>query len=163
MTVPGKTFPKKDKRIPSTLDKYRRTLHMKKSMTALVIVVLLLSITLFSCSNRTPEAAVAYVDYADGSEETDTLIIKNGKVTLPRSPQRDGYDFDGWLVNGTLYKYPSSASVQNGTTITAKWTKLCTVTVKYHIDGVADSSETVRSGESYTLPPDFRTSGGLNA
>ena len=125
---------------------------MKKSMTALVIVVLLLSITLFSCSNRTPEAAVAYVDYADGSEETDTLIIKNGKVTLPRSPQRDGYDFDGWLVNGTLYKYPSSASVQNGTTITAKWTKLCTVTVKYHIDGVADSSETVRSGESYTLP-----------
>ena len=125
---------------------------MKKTLTLLVIAVLLFAITLTSCSNNTPEVAVAYIDYADGSESTDTLIIKNGKVTLPRSPQRDGYDFDGWIVDGTVYKYPLSVSVQNGTKITAKWTKLCTVTVKYYIDGVADSREKVRSGEDYTLP-----------
>ena len=73
-------------------------------------------------------------------------------MTLPRSPQRDGYEFDGWLVNGTIYKYPASVTVASGTTITAKWTKLFTVTVKYGIDGIADGRETVRSGEKYTLP-----------
>ena len=125
---------------------------MKKSFALLVTAVLLLAVILSSCSNNTPEVAVAYVDYADGSESTETLIIKDGKVTLPRSPQRDGYEFDGWLVNGTIYKYPASVTVASGTTITAKWTKLFTVTVKYGIDGIADGRETVRSGEKYTLP-----------
>ena len=63
---------------------------MKKSFALLVTAVLLLAVILSSCSNNTPEVAVAYVDYADGSESTETLIIKDGKVTLPRSPQRDG-------------------------------------------------------------------------
>ena len=125
---------------------------MKKSLALLVIAFLILAITVSSCSINTAEVEVAYLDYADGSESKDTLIIKNGKVALPRSPQRDSYEFDGWLVDGTLYKYPSSVAVSDGTTIRAKWTKLCTVTVKYGIDGIADNRETVRSGEEYTLP-----------
>lgn len=33
-----------------------------------------------------------------------TLIVNNGtEITLPAAPSRDGYTFDGWIVNGERY------------------------------------------------------------
>ena len=85
------------------------------------------------------------------SEHTDheKVTIEKGSTLddLP-NPTVEGYDFDGWFNEGDE-KFDSSYTVDANITLTAKWTKLWTVT--YMSDGVEIDSEIVRDGESIIL------------
>ena len=85
------------------------------------------------------------------SEHTDheKVTIEKGSTLddLP-NPTVEGYDFDGWFNEGDE-KFDSSYTVDANITLTAKWTKLWTVT--YMSDGVEIYSERVRDGESIVL------------
>ena len=85
------------------------------------------------------------------SEHTDheKVTIEKGSTLddLP-NPTVEGYDFDGWFNEGDE-KFDSSYTVDANITLTAKWTKLWTVT--YMSDGVKIDSEIVRDGESIIL------------
>lgn len=85
------------------------------------------------------------------SEHTDheKVTIEKGSTLddLP-NPTVEGYDFDGWFNEGDE-KFDSSYTVDANITLTAKWTKLWTVT--YMSDGVKIDSEIVRDGESIVL------------
>lgn len=85
------------------------------------------------------------------SEHTDhekVTIEKGSTLDLPTTPTVEGYDFDGWFNEGDE-KVDSPYTVDANITLTAKWTKLWTVT--YISDGVEIDSEIVRDGESIVL------------
>ena len=85
------------------------------------------------------------------SEHTDhekVTIEKGSTLDLPTTPTVEGYDFDGWFNEGDE-KVDSPYTVDANITLTAKWTKLWTVT--YMSDGVEIDSEIVRDGESIVL------------
>ena len=84
------------------------------------------------------------------SEHTDhekVTIEKGSTLDLP-NPTDEGYDFDGWFKEGDE-KVDSPHTVDANITLTAKWTKLWTVT--YMSDGEKINSEIVRDGESIVL------------
>ena len=61
---------------------------------------------------------------------TTHVILKKGETefTLPVKPTRDGYDFDGWDVDGTVKNPGDKVTYTEGMTISAVWTKLYYVT-----------------------------------
>lgn len=88
---------------------------------------------------------VTYV--SEHTEHEEVTIEKGSTLDLP-NPTVEGYDFDGWFNEGDE-KFDSSYTVDANITLTAKWTKLWTVT--YMSDGVEIDSEIVRDGESIVL------------
>ena len=80
--------------------------------------------------------------------EHEAVTIKKGSTLDLPNPTVEGYDFDGWFNEGDE-KFDSSYTVDANITLTAKWTKLWTVT--YMSDGVEIDSEIVRDGESIVL------------
>ena len=70
------------------------------------------------------------VDNGDGSSQT--LVVKEGNttVTLPDKPaEREGYAFDGWLVDGVLKDASAVVDFSVDMKIEAKWTVLHTISV----------------------------------
>lgn len=84
---------------------------------------------------------------SEHTEHEEVTIEKGSTLDLP-NPTVEGYDFDGWFNEGDE-KFDSSYTVDANITLTAKWTKLWTVT--YMSDGVEIGSEIVRDGESIVL------------
>lgn len=60
-------------------------------------------------------------DTAGGSTVASTMVEKNGTVSKPSDPTREGYKFVGWQLNGKDYNF--SSSVTKDITLTAKWEK----------------------------------------
>ena len=67
----------------------------------------------------------------NGDDTTQPLVVRDGEttVTLPAAPaERDGYVFDGWLVNGTLREASAVVDFSTDMTVEAKWTAIYTIT-----------------------------------
>ncbi len=61
------------------------------------------------------------IKYGNGSEDL-TLTVNNGtEITLPAAPSRDGYTFDGWIVNGERYAAKAKVTINADTIIYADW------------------------------------------
>ena len=79
------------------------------------------------------------VDNGDGSSQT--LVVKEGNttVTLPDKPaEREGYAFDGWLVDGALKDASAVVDFSVDMKIEAKWTVLHTISVDNGNDTTQD-------------------------
>ena len=88
------------------------------------------------------------VTFVSEHTEHEAVTIKKGSTLDLPNPTVEGYDFDGWFNEGDE-KVDSPYTVDANITLTAKWTKLWTVT--YMSDGVEIDSEIVRDGESIVL------------
>ena len=62
-------------------------------------------------------------DPADGSKPTQTTV-KTGTLAAPpqQNPQRDGFRFDGWTLDGQPYDFQTP--ILQDTTLKAQWTKI---------------------------------------
>lgn len=81
----------------------------------------------------------------DGDIYDSQSVVKNGYASLPESPTKDGYAFDGWSLNNvTVIDNISSTPVTQNTTYYAVFTKLYKVTFMY--EDTEYSSQQVRSG-----------------
>jgi len=60
-------------------------------------------------------------DSNGGSSVSSQTIVEGGKATQPSNPTRNGYNFAGWLLNGSTYNFDSS--VTSNITLVAKWTQ----------------------------------------
>ena len=87
-----------------------------------------------------------------GSSVSNTVVTDtnsgSSSVTLASAPTKSGYNFTGWLVNGTLYKAGASVSVaaNKSVTATAQWTAITyTHTIKYDSNGGSTVSNTVKT------------------
>ncbi|MCR5454998.1 MAG: InlB B-repeat-containing protein, partial [Bacteroidales bacterium] len=81
----------------------------------------------------TPTYTVTF-DTDGGTTINAQIVDKDGKVTKPADPTKDGYNFKGWN-NGTA-PYDFSASVTSDLTLKAIWEKLKeSYTVTFDSDG----------------------------
>ena len=67
----------------------------------------------------------------NGNDTEQSLVVKEGNTTftLPEAPpERTGYVFDGWLVDGVLKDASAVVDFSVDLEIEAKWTKIYTVT-----------------------------------
>lgn len=98
-----------------------------------------------------PETAVHTVsfDAGDGSPVETQHVTDGLTVTEPETPVREGYRFDGWLLDGQPYDF--STPVTGDLTLTAAWTKLHTVTFDYGIEGMTGNQQ-IADGGTLTEP-----------
>lgn len=90
---------------------------------------------------------------ADGVASIPSQTVEDGlKAKDPGKPARDGYDFDGWFVDGAQAPYDFNTPVTGDLTLQAKWTRLFTVAFEADEGLPAPSDQTVRSGELAERP-----------
>lgn len=79
------------------------------------------------------------------------IVTKNEYATLPTNPTKDGYEFDGWSINGVdILTDIATTKVSENVTYLALFTKL--YSVQFVNDGVTLSSQIVRNGNCASLP-----------
>ncbi len=95
---------------------------MKKISLSLLLTVLLSVMLFVSCDNKVkePEIYTVTFDTAGGTAVTSQKVEKGGKVMMPSSPTRDGYDFRGWYKDGEAFNF-NEYTVTADITLTAKW------------------------------------------
>ena len=86
--------------------------------------------------------------YVDNASVDDQIIIKNGYATKPTNPQKTGYEFDGWSLDGQTVVEVSETPITKNTIFYAVFTKLHTVQFN---DGMqVIDTQSVRNGEFAT-------------
>lgn len=82
----------------------------------------------------------------DDSVYNSQIVVKNGYATIPTNPTKDGYEFDGWSLNGVdVISDITTRQVTQNVTYTAVFTKLHTVT--FMSNGNILETKQVRNGE----------------
>lgn len=73
------------------------------------------------------------------------IIEKNATATLPTAPTKNGYEFDGWSLNGVdIISDIENKQVTENTTYIAVFTKLHTVNFMYEDNSI--STQVIRNG-----------------
>ncbi len=93
------------------------------------------------------------VKYQTDSGYIDTQIVeKDAYPTKPNDPSKDGYEFDGWTLDGVSVIDPLQTQITADTVFIAKFTKIHTVTFN---DGVNEAKTyKIRNGEYLSEIPD---------
>ena len=86
----------------------------------------------------------------EGANHNSQIVLKDGKVTIPANPTKNGYVFEGWTLDGNNVVNLSTYTVTQNVTFTAKFTKLYSVVFKY--EDTTLKTETVKSGNYATAP-----------
>lgn len=81
---------------------------------------------------------------ADGQVKQSSIVEKGQFASAPEV-SKDGYEFDGWSVNGKDIVQVDSYAINETTTFVAKFTKLHNVTFMYETE--TKSTQQVRDGE----------------
>ena len=80
---------------------------------------------------------------SNDSEYNKQIITKDNFATLPTAPTKDGYEFDGWSIDGINLVDVESYKVTGKTTFVAVFTKLHNVSFVYEEDII--STQTIRN------------------
>ena len=81
----------------------------------------------------------------DNTEFNKQLVVKNGNVVLPSNPTKNGYEFDGWTINGVDIIDPTTININSNTTFIAKFTKIHTVT--FVLEDSTYNTQNIRNGD----------------
>ena len=89
---------------------------------------------------------------SDGGTEVKPQRLKEGeKVTKPAEPDKDGYYFDYWTLNGWEYNF--NALTTSDLTLKAKWVESCTI--RFDSAGGSDvESDIIKKGTMAVKPED---------
>lgn len=99
---------------------------------------------------RAAEYTVRF-ETGSGTSVSDQVIAHGGKVAMPAVPEREGYIFAGWYLDGAAWNF-DEMTVSGDMTLVARWT-VKTYTVAFDPDGgssVAD--QTVSHNGTATAP-----------
>lgn len=98
--------------------------------------------------------------YSENKQYGNVQTYKSGEtITLPTPPQKDGYVFEGWVIDNDQTKLPEKMPAENIKAY-ASWT-LASISVKYIVDEVEASSATALYGSdiALTVPTDPKKDG----
>lgn len=102
---------------------------MKKTSKCCIILVMVLFIaTIFSGCDRGVNIKI-YFDSNEGSEVNPITVINSNSISIPNSPQKDGYRFEGWFLDNYTFLKPFTGDfftenpIKNNITVYAKWVK----------------------------------------
>ena len=89
-----------------------------------------------------------------GNEIASQTVRDQDAATEPADPERSGYIFVGWTLNGKSYDF--NTPVVSDITLTAEWEKIkANLTVAFNSNGGSSvPSQTVREGSRATRPTD---------
>ena len=122
---------------------------MKKFIMLLMGVFLATSLVGCSCSKK--EFTVTF-DANGGNSVANQIVEKDGTAVEPTAPTKEGYVFEGWLLNGELFDF--TTPITSDITLVASWvdaTKATTYKVTFNIDGKTTVTD-VLSGNQVSKP-----------
>ena len=91
------------------------------------------------------------VDFVvDDQTYSSQIVVKNDFVTLPTTPSKEGYDFNGWTKDGINVIDPTTIAITDSMTFIAKFTKKHTVTFMY--EDTVYATQIISNGSSATSP-----------
>lgn len=138
-------------------------MRLKKIPTIILLVALLLISTMVyvfaSGKSSEKEQYIVSLSLGDSSDVQRIRVGQNGILVRPEDPLREGYIFDGWLLNGVPYNFdmPISGDIR----LEASWKKIeedetiITYSVTFDTVGGSDIGKiTVKSGNKITKPLD---------
>lgn len=83
------------------------------------LIVTAMLVTVAACTGETTKKyTVSFT--GEGVSIASQTIAEGGFAIEPKSPERDGYDFNGWLLNGEKYVF-ATTPVTADITLTADW------------------------------------------
>lgn len=124
----------------------------KKRLIVMIIIIILFIIAI----------ALSFLYYNDKykiSFETGTqefiiaqYVSKNSKVSEPNVPEKEGYVFVEWQLNGETYNFDSE--VKSDIVLSAKWAKEEYITIKYETNTgeVIEPSKILKGSKVEKLP-----------
>lgn len=124
----------------------------KKRIIFIFFVIILFLLAIFI-------SLVYYKDKYTVSFETGTseailtkYVSKNSKVSEPITPEKEGYVFIEWQLNGE--KYDFNSNVKEDTILSAKWVKEEYIIIKYNTDSSykIDSKKILKGSTIENLP-----------
>ena len=121
------------------------------------------SITLKALWSKNTPVAKKHTVTFDSSEgsKVDSQTVKEGDpVSKPDNPTREGYDFQGWLLNGQAYDW--NTPITGDITLTASWTEKAPTlfTVAFNTGGASNiPSQKVKEGDKAARPTDPKRTG----
>jgi len=84
----------------------------------------------------------------DETEYNKQIVTKDNISTTPTAPVKEGYEFDGWSINGVDIVNTATYPITQNTTFVAIFTKLHTVTFVY--EDSTYTTQVVRNNQSST-------------
>ena len=86
------------------------------------------------------------VTFQAGDDNTQVEVIQGEVVSEPQAPTKDGYVFEGWMLDGQLYNFETP--VNTNITLTAQWREVNKVSVTVQ---VKDADTQLVEGATVTL------------
>lgn len=89
---------------------------MKKVLSIVLTIVVCFVLT--GCNDKDKQFMVSFE--TNGTSSLSSIIVdKNGTITFPEIPTKDGYIFNGWLLNGELFN--EATPITKDIELTADW------------------------------------------
>ena len=107
-----------------------------------------------------PNTYTVRFDTGEGSKVDPQTIIEGKTVIRPADPSMDGYDFQGWLLDGKDYDW--NTPITGDMTLTASWTEKAPTlfTVAFNTGGASNiPSQKVKEGDKAARPTDPKRTG----
>ena len=107
-----------------------------------------------------PKRHTVTFDTTGGSEIGQQTVDEGEKAIQPANPTREGYDFQGWLLDGQAYDW--NTPITGDITLTASWTEKAPTlfTVAFNTGGASNiPSQKVKEGDKVTRPTDPKRTG----
>lgn len=107
-----------------------------------------------------PKRHTVTFDTTGGSEIGQQTVDEGEKAIQPANPTREGYDFQGWLLNGQAYNW--NTPITGDITLTASWTEKAPTlfTVAFNTGGASNiPSQKVKEGDKAARPTDPKRTG----
>ena len=110
------------------------------------------------CAVATPNTYTITYDAGEGNVDTQmqSVVYDSAPETFA-VPTREGYKFKGWEYEGKVLSASDVWTIAKDVTLTAKWARVCTVTLNVNGGKLDQTTITVVVGEAYTLPSPTRT------
>ena len=122
---------------------------MKKTILSMLALVFVVSMCCVFASCKTINTVTKYnVTFdSNGGSEVQTQSVKKGETaTEPTAPEKDGFTFVEWQLDGQAYDF--ATSVDEDITLVAQWEekpapKAASYTVEHYLQNTNDDEYTI--------------------
>ena len=118
--------------------------------------VITANLILYAKWTADPHYTVTFNSNGGSAVSAITNVKKGGTITLPASPSKDGFIFDGWYTDKDAITSPFSATtvITANLILYAKWTADSHYTVTFNSNGgsAVSAITNVKKGSTITLP-----------
>lgn len=94
----------------------------KLVLIAAIVAIIILAIVVGFLLMKGGSNNVVTFDTGDGTSISSQIVNKNGKISKPRDPEREGYEFDGWYLDDEEFDFDEP--ITGDLKLEARWKKV---------------------------------------